>query len=96
MKTLHEETTAFDATWATIRRLSGAGPHKTAINVHLGRSFRVGLRGLPGIVADMVAPNERHSVSELHAGWQQQVRNLAASENKPPISTKLNKDAKAA
>jgi hypothetical protein len=77
MRTLHEATKAFDEKWATIRRLSGAGPHKTAINVHLGRSFRVGLRGLPGIVVDTVPPNERHSVTELSAGWSQQVRNLS-------------------
>jgi hypothetical protein len=76
MRTLHEATTAFEGKWVTIRRLSGAGPQKTSINVHVGRAVRVGLRGLPGIVADMVPPNERHTVSELSTGWSQQVRNL--------------------
>jgi hypothetical protein len=83
MKGLHADTTAYDALWAQIRELSGAGPHKTARGVHLGRSFRVGLRGLPGIVADMVPPNERHGVAELDAGWSLQVRNIAARETAP-------------
>jgi hypothetical protein len=83
MKALHEATTAFERAWAKIRALSGAGPHKTAITVHLGRTFRVGLRGLPGIVADMVPPNERHTAADLNTGWSQQVRNLAAREIEP-------------
>jgi hypothetical protein len=81
MQTLHEVATAFDKAWATIRRLSGGGPNQRALIVHLGRAFRVGLRGLPGVEADLVAPLERHSAAELAAGWSLQVRNLAAQEN---------------
>jgi hypothetical protein len=77
MQVLHESTAAFDKLWAKIRSLSGVGPQQTAVNVHLGRSFRTGLRGLPGVNVDLVPPNERHTVSELNTGWSRQVRNIA-------------------
>jgi hypothetical protein len=87
MKVLHEATTAFEDNWARIKALSGAGPQKMAIGVHLGRSFRVGLRGLPGIVADMVPTNERHSVTELNTGWSRRVSNMAATAKSKPKNT---------
>jgi hypothetical protein len=83
MKALREASATFEAHWSTIKRLSGAGPTGGALKVHLDRAFRSALRGLPGMDIRPVAPNERHSASELHAGWQQQVRNVAAAHNKP-------------
>jgi len=78
MRALREASAAFEQTWATIKQLSGAGPTGGAIKVLLERAYRVGLRGLPGLRLDMVPPNERHSVSELAAGWSQQVQRIAA------------------
>jgi hypothetical protein len=99
MKTLREASAAFEKAWSEIKRLSGAGPTGGALKVHLDRAYRSALRGLPGIDIRPVAPNERHSASELHAGWQQQVRNVAAAHNKPagePVINHKKSAAKAA
>ncbi len=81
MATLQIATKAFDDKWAVIKKLSGGGPGKAQLGVILSRSLRVGLRGLPGIIVDLVPPNERHSAAEINAGWEQQVRNLAATSS---------------
>jgi hypothetical protein len=59
---------------AKVRRLSGAGPQHTAIRVHLARAISSGLMGLPQH-PDLLAPNERRSVTELTTAWATQVRN---------------------
>jgi hypothetical protein len=88
MKTLHEATKAFEAAWSKIRDLSGAGPQRTSTNVHLSRSLRTGLRGLPGVQIDTVPPLERHTVTELAEGWSLQVRNMAETAKSKPKNTK--------
>jgi hypothetical protein len=82
MKTLREASAAFEQAWSEVKRLSGVGPTGGAIKVHLGRACRSALRGLPGLQLEMVPPNERHSVSELTAGWSKQVSNVATAQNK--------------
>jgi hypothetical protein len=100
MKTLREASAAFEAHWSDIKRLSGAGPVGGAIKVHLDRAYRTALRGLPGLALEMVPPTERHSVSELAAGWSKQVSNVAAAQIKPagetPVIRKSKSAAKAA
>jgi chromosome segregation ATPase len=64
------------------RRLSGAGPQHQAIKVLLARAISAGLMGLPQH-PDLLAPNERRSVTELTTAWAQQVRNRIATINEP-------------
>jgi hypothetical protein len=85
MKTLRETSATFEAHWSTIKQLSGSGPTGGALKVFLDRAYRSALRGLPGMEIRPVPPNERHTVSELTAGWSKQVSNVVAAQNKVRI-----------
>jgi hypothetical protein len=77
----------FQAKMEMVRRLSSAGPQHQAVKVLLARAISAGLMGLPQH-SDMLAPNERRSVTDLATSWGQQVRNR--------ISAVINTAAKAA
>jgi chromosome segregation ATPase len=99
MKILQDATVAFQDKWAQLKRLSGAGPTVVATKVHIERALRTGLRGLPGLMVDLVSPTQRCSASSLNAAWSLQVRNVAAKVE--PVKaeapkTKNHKTAKAA
>jgi len=81
MRLLHDTTIAFEDKWAKIKEISGAGPLPAAAKVHIARSFRSGLRGLPGLAVDLVSPAQRTTMSELSASWADQIRKL--SDEKP-------------
>jgi hypothetical protein len=83
MTSLQAATVAFQDKWATLKRLSGAGPTVVATKVHLERALRTGLRGLPGLSVDLVSPTQRCSASSLNAGWSLQIKNMAAREIEP-------------
>jgi hypothetical protein len=61
-----------------VRRLTNSGPQHQAIKVHLARALSSGLMGLPQH-PDLLAPNERRSVTELTTAWATQVRNRIAT-----------------
>jgi chromosome segregation ATPase len=78
MVSLKAAAVDFQDKMLAIRRLSGAGPQHTAIRVHLARALSSGLMGLPQH-PDLLAPNERRSVTELTTAWATQVRNRIAT-----------------
>ena len=98
MKTLQAATVAFQDKWSKLKRLSGAGPTVVATKVHIERALRTGLRGLPGLMVDLVSPTQRCSASSLNAAWSLQVRNVAAKVEpvKAEAPKKNNKTAKVA
>jgi hypothetical protein len=78
MVSLKAAAVDFQDKMAAVRRLSGAGPQHPAIRVHLARAISSGLMGLPQH-PDLLAPNERRSVTELTTAWATQVRNRIAT-----------------
>jgi hypothetical protein len=74
MVSLKAGAVEFQAKMEMVRRLTNSGPQHQAIKVHLARAISSGLMGLPQH-PDLLAPNERRSVTELATSWAQQVRN---------------------